>query len=108
MRRACLAAVALVLAACGGSAPPRLDNGDTGAPAPPDGGMRAGHAGNLEAQWANAPRGTVRVPERDATPPRALLGLETGTGKPVVHDSPVRAAPAPAVALARPELGGRS
>jgi hypothetical protein len=46
----------------------------------------------------------VRVPARDATPPRALLQLDTGAGKPVVHDSPVRSRRQPPVRLARPEI----
>jgi len=105
MRRVVLIA-ALVLAGCGGSSPdpaPRLDNGDTGVGVP-DGGAPAGHTGDLEAQFARTVRGSVRVPEADRTPPLALLELDTGAGKPVVHDSPVRSERAAAVRLAGPEL----
>lgn len=66
--------------------------------------MRAGHGGDLEAQFANDLQGNVRVPEQDTSPPRALLQLETGKGKPIVHDSPVRARSKPAIQLTTPEL----
>jgi hypothetical protein len=79
-------------------------NADVGVPASPDGGMPAGHGGNLEAQFARTIKGIVRVPARDTTPPRALLELDTGAGRPIVHDSPVRSRPQPAVRLPRPEI----
>src|SRR5215208_397012 len=47
----------------------------------------------------------VRVPERDTTPPLAVLRLEPGGGAPAVeHRSPVAARRAPAVPLAAPEV----
>ena len=71
---------------------------------PPDAGTRAGHGNDLAAQFERTVRGAIRVPERDATPPLALLRLDAGAGEPVVHDSPVRAQRRPALRLARPEL----
>jgi hypothetical protein len=70
----------------------------------PDGGVAAGHGGDLAEHFARTVRGLVRVPARDQTPPLALMKLTTGAGRPVVHDSPVRPRPRPAVALARPEF----
>ncbi len=114
MRRAGLIA-AVLLAGCGGNAapepPPRptLANGETGAgttpggvPGVPDGGVAAGHGADLAELFSQPVRGHVRVPARDRTPPLALLRLETR--EPVVHDSPVRPVPRPAVRLERPEL----
>jgi hypothetical protein len=47
----------------------------------------------------------VRVPERDATPPLALLRLWPGAGARLVeHRSPVRARRSPPVTLSRPEV----
>jgi hypothetical protein len=123
MRRVVPLAVTAVLAAgCGGGdarrggEPPPLVNGETGpgeppaatagtpGPAVPDGGVAAGHgAADLGEVFARRVRGRVSVPARDVTPPLALLRLEAG-GEAVVHDSPVRARPRPAVRLQRPEL----
>jgi hypothetical protein len=44
----------------------------------------------------------VRVPERDTSPPLALMRLETGVGEPIVRASPVAPQPAPAIALPEP------
>jgi hypothetical protein len=126
MRRVVPLAVTAVLAAgCGGGGargggePPVLANGETGTgtspavgtppggtggPAVPDGGVAAGHgAADLGEVFARRVSGRVSVPARDATPPLALLRLEAGA-RAVVHDSPVRARPRPAVRLERPEL----
>lgn len=95
MRRIALL-VLLAVAGCGGDdrEPARPPAG--GGVAIPDGGQRAGHGGDDAAR-------VVRVPERDATPPVAILRFEPGDGAPpVVHRSPVRPGPAPAVELARP------
>jgi hypothetical protein len=82
--------------------PAALAGGDVGAP---DAGTRAGHRGDPAALFAQPARGTVRVPEHDATPPLALLRLDPGGGAaPIVHDSPVRRRRAPVVRLPRPEL----
>jgi hypothetical protein len=118
MRRLLVITVVL-LGGCGDSSPPppqtSLANGETGearapvTPAPvvpgvPDGGVAAGHGGDVAEQFARTVHGIVRVPARDNTPPLALLLVNTGAGQPVVHDSPVRARARPAVRLARPEL----
>ena len=83
----------------GGRAPARR-------PAPPgvpDGGVAAGHGVDAGERFAQRVRGRVEVPPSDRTPPLALLRLRPGA-EPVVHDSPVRPAPRPAVRLQRPEL----
>ena len=129
MRRvAPLAVVAALLAGCGDSAGPSpratpggdadgradaappLANGETGAgtapaapPGVPDGGVAAGHGADAGERFAQRVRGRVEVPPSDRTPPLALLRLQTGA-EAVVHDSPVRPAPRPAVRLRRPEL----
>ena len=66
----------------------------------PDGGVAAGHG----ADTARPAR--VRVPERDATPPLALLRLEPGGRRapPSCTAPPCARAARPAVALARPEV----
>jgi hypothetical protein len=117
LRTAAVIAVTLFLAACGGDSPrepepvkPVNREIGTGAAAeppvagPPDGGTRAGHGNDLAAQFERKVRGTVRVPDRDVTPPLALLRVDPGAGEPVVHDSPVRSQRRPALRLARPEL----
>ncbi len=113
MRPAAIIAATLVLAACGGDSPrePKLANGETGTAAaeprvvgPPDAGTRAGHGNDLAAEFERTVRGVVRVPERDRTPPLALLRVDPGAGEPVVHDSPVRPERRPPLRLARPEL----
>jgi hypothetical protein len=104
--------VALLVAGCGGSPQPPAAtpaNGETGAGAapvagPPDAGTRAGHGNDLTAQFERAVLGTVDVPPRDETPPLALLRLDSGSGDPVVHDSPVREQRRPDIALPRPEF----
>jgi hypothetical protein len=122
MRRSAAVCLAL-LAGCGGSGgatPPReratpaatatavLENGETGAgaestgPAVPDGGVATGHGTEPAERFAERVRGRVRVPERDRTPPLALLRLDVDD--PIVHDSPVRSTPLPPVVLADPEL----
>jgi hypothetical protein len=95
----------LVLAGCGGGPPepdrpaPRDDTGAGGGVAVPDGGVAAGHG----ADTARPVR--VAVPERDASPPLALLRLWPGAGAPPVeHRSPVRPRRSPPVTLARPEV----
>jgi hypothetical protein len=134
MRRVVPLAVAAVLAAgCGGGKaretrggdPPELANGEMGVGAPaagtspgagtsaeaspgvpavPDGGVAAGHgAADLGEVFARRVRGRVTVPARDVTPPLALLRLHAGADA-VVHDSPVRPSPRPALRLARPEV----
>ena len=96
VRRAALL-IALAVAGCGGDtapepAPPPDEPGRGG----PDGGQRAGHGGDDDAR-------VVRVPERDATPPVAILRFEpAGGAPPVVHRSPVRRGRGRAVELARP------
>lgn len=102
MLRAALLIV-LAVAGCGGG-----DAGPEPAPSPagagatvPDGGQRAGHGGDDTAPAARM----VRVPDRDGTPPLAILRFEPpGRAPPVVHRSPVRPRRAPAVVLARPEF----
>ena len=91
-------------------ATPTLANGETGAghgaaaaPGVPDGGVAAGHGANADERFAQRVRGRVEVPPSDRTPPLALLRVQTGA-EAVVHDSPVRPAPRPAVRLRRPEL----
>jgi hypothetical protein len=111
--------LALVIAACGGGsakrdAPPPLPppvSGDVGAgveePAaagPPDAGTRAGHGGDLDALFSQPARSVIRVPETDRTPPLALIRLDAGAARPVVHDSPVRRKRSAVVRLVRPEL----
>jgi hypothetical protein len=83
----------VALAGCGSSdAPPPSSR----AVAVPDGGVRAGHG---------APRASVPVPERDASPPLALVALSPGGGaEPVVHRSPVRPRRTAPVTLAGPEV----
>ncbi len=98
--RTAIVGLALALTGCGDqprSTAPEPTPRDDGAVAVPDGGVARGHgAGD---------GGRVRVPERDATPPLAQLRLDPGGGAPVVvHRSPVRGDPAPAVTLARPEV----
>jgi len=104
----------LALAGCGGDsapsperdrAPAVPDGGVAGghdadrAPAVPDGGVAAGH-GAEDARARN-----VRVPERDATPPLALIRVAPGgAAPPVVHRSPVRARRSAPIELARPLL----
>jgi hypothetical protein len=93
--------IVLAIAGCGGDAEPDPAASATpGGAAVPDGGQRAGHGGD------DAPRvQAVRVPERDTTPPLAILRLEPpGGAPPVVHRSPVRPRRAPAVELAQPEF----
>jgi hypothetical protein len=94
----------LVPAGCGGG-PPEADRAappdDTGGDgvAVPDGGVAAGHGADT------ARPALVRVPERDATPPLALLRLWPGAGARLVeHRSPVRARRSPPVTLSRPEV----
>jgi hypothetical protein len=81
----------VALAGCGSADPaPRQ------AVAVPDGGVSAGHG---------ASRASVRVPDRDASPPLALITLSPGGGAaPIVHRSPVRPRRAAPVTLARPEV----
>src|SRR5687768_13249209 len=111
-----LAVTAALLAGCGDSAgpspraTPTLANGETGtgtapaaAPGVPDGGVAAGHGADAGERFAQRVRGRVEVPSSDRTPPLALLRVQTGA-EAVVHDSPVRPAPRPAVRLRRPEL----
>ena len=89
----------LALAGCGGGdePAPSPERGPA-RPAVPDGGTAAGHGAADRA-------GRVRVPERDVTPPLALIRvLPGGDAAPVVHRSPVRARPAAPVALAEPVL----
>ena len=65
----------------------------------PDGGVAAGHGADT------ARRVRVPVPERDASPPLALLRLWPGAGaRPVEHRSPVRPRRSPPVTLSRPEV----
>jgi hypothetical protein len=105
------------LAACGGSttrdSPPPLPppvSGDVGtgvdepAAGPPDAGTRAGHGGDLDAMFFQSARGVVRVPDADRTPPLALIRLDAGAARPVVHASPVRRTRSAVVRLVRPEL----
>lgn len=106
---------AVLVVACGGGSRrepfPTLANGDTGSGAPkprvagpPDAGTRAGHGGDPAAEFAQSVHGVVRVPAHDRTPPLALLRLVGGAGKPVVHDSPVRAGGDRPVRLLRPQI----
>jgi hypothetical protein len=92
----------LLLAACDSDPPdpPREASRNGSAEvAVPDGGLSAGHGAD------DARRRTVRVPERDASPPLALLRLAPGGGAaPVVHRSPVRPRPSAPVTLRRPEV----
>jgi len=111
-------AIALGLAACGGStareAPPPLPppvSGDVGVgvdePAvagPPDAGTRAGHGADLDALFFQPARGAIRVPHADRTPPLALIRLDAGAARPVVHRSPVRRTRSAIVRLVRPQL----
>jgi hypothetical protein len=102
--------VLLALAGCGGDdAPTRDADATTGAAgrgggpgtgvAVPDGGVSAGHGAD------DGRRASVRVPERDASPPLALLRLSPGGGAaPVEHRSPVRPQRAPPVTLPQPEV----
>ena len=101
------AGLALVIAAaaagCGGSAAPSAPGPrpepDGGGVAVPDGGVARGHGTGDD----DAARTRVRVPERDRTPPLAILRLYPGAGAGVVeHRSPVRRERARAVRLARP------
>jgi hypothetical protein len=81
-------AVVVVLGSCGGSHRPRAS-------------PEARSAAALFSRTPTAAR--VRVPERDRTPPVALLRMEPGAGaSPIVHVSPVRAHRSPVVTLPRP------
>jgi hypothetical protein len=92
--------IVLAVAGCGG------DTGPEPAPSPagggaavPDGGQRAGHGGDDAAAAGRM----VRVPDRDDTPPLAILRFEPpGGAPPLVHRSPVAPRRAPAVELTRP------
>ena len=100
VRRAALLVMLAAAAGCGGETDPQPPSSPPPGAAVPDGGQRAGHGGD------DAPRAqVVRVPDRDTTPPLAILRLEPGDGaRPVVHRSPVRPRRAPAVELTRPEF----
>ena len=115
MRAVAILAAVLLVTACGDERQarepiPTLANGETGVATPeprvagpPDAGTRAGHGADLAAQFDQPVRGEVRVPAADTTPPLAMLRLDAG-GSPVVHDSPVRAQPRPALRLTRPRF----
>ncbi len=96
MRRAVLL-IALAVAGCGGDTTPEPSPPpESRGAAVPDGGQRAGHGGDDAAR-------VVRVPERDTTPPVAILRFQPAGGAPaVVHRSPVRRGHGRAVELARP------
>jgi hypothetical protein len=81
----------VALAGCGSTQAPQHE----GHVAVPDGGVAAGHGADRR----------VRVPERDASPPLALLTLAPGgSEEPVVHRSPVQPRRSPPATLARPEV----
>jgi hypothetical protein len=89
MRRAPIVLVLLAVAACGGERAP----GPRPAPTA---------VVTVDATLFGRPSRELRVPERDRTPPLALMRLDPGTGTPVVHDSPERKRPSAPVALPRP------
>jgi hypothetical protein len=90
----------VTLAGCGNDpSPGENDRPSRTGVAVPDGGVGAGHG------TEDARRATVRVPERDASPPLALIRLSPGGGAaPVVHRSPVQPRRATPVTLAQPEV----
>jgi hypothetical protein len=96
--------IVLAVAGCGGDddAGPEPARSPAGAGAAvPDGGQRAGHGGDDAAPAARV----VPVPDRDGTPPLAILRFEPpGGAPPIVRRSQVRPRRAPAVELARPEF----
>jgi hypothetical protein len=96
MRRLAIV-VAMGLAGCGGDddaggenrPPPDRDRAAVGGP--PDAGTEFGHGGGDDTQ-----RTTVRVPERDTTPPTARISFAPGNGRArVVEVSPSKAGDRP-------------
>jgi hypothetical protein len=97
--------IVLAVAGCGGddAGPEPARSLEGAGAAVPDGGQRAGH-GVDDAAAVPAVR-VVRVPDRDGTPPLAILRFEPpGGAPPIVRRSQVRPRRAPAVELARPEF----